>query len=247
MVKLGQTKRAVIIELVLILILTLILAYSRVPESVPATTHLPVPPLVTTPVPAPVTSRILSAASGTKSAQVKAKIHPQAAKSTLVAKPVLVPIVATTIQDVPESAPVPVPKEALIPVPESTAAFVAKPAVISPVPEIVPEPAPVPVSKEALVTVTEPTSAPVPKVFPAAELSQAQALPLPPESTTSTSALIAGTAAALILAPIVAPVSIIVGIVVGMFTPTATQLGQSKPVPTKNRKGVSNTGSSSSY
>lgn len=243
MVKLGQTKRAVMIELVLGLILALVLAYTRMPNHVPAATHSSVPPLVEVQVPVP--SWTFSAAPDTKSsAHAKAKIPPKVAKSTLAVKPVPVPIVATTIQDVPEPAPVPVPKEAVIPVPGPAAVLVAKPAEV-PAPVTVAEPALVPISKEASDTVPELASAPVPKVIPASVLSQTQALPSPSESITPTTTMVAGTTAALVLAPFVAPVAIVVGIAVGMFTPTASQLGQVAPAPKTKPSSVPNTGSNS--
>jgi hypothetical protein len=241
MAKLGQTKRAVMIELVSVLILAFVFAYSRM-SNPPATTYSSVPPLVEVQVPVP--SWTFSAAPGTKPAQIKAKIPPRVAKSTLAAKPVPVPIVAATIQNVPEPAPVSVPKETVIPVPGPAAVLVAKPAeVLAPV--TVTEPALAPISKEASDTVPELASAPVPKVMPASVLSQTQALPSPSESITPTTTMVAGTTAAIVLAPIVAPVAIIVGIAVGMFTPSASQLGQAALTPKTKPSGVPNNGSNS--
>ena len=244
MVKHGQTKQAVMIELVLVSILAYVLAYSHMPNPVPVKTHSSVLPLVE--VQAPVPSWTFSAAPDTKPAQIEATIPPLVAKSTRVDEPVPVPIVAATIHDVPEPAPVPVPKEAIIPVPESAAAYVSKP-VAAPAPETVPEPAPaqalkeavvavpeaapVPSLKEAVVAAPEDPSYPVPKVIPASVLSPVKALPS--SSISPSTPLVAGTAAALVLAPIVAPVSIIVGIVVGMFTPSASQLNQVAAIPTQ--------------
>jgi hypothetical protein len=222
MARFGQTKRAVMIvlTLALVLILATVIVYSRTPLYVPAATQSPVQPLVATPVAVPVPSRTISAAPGAKSAQAKAKIPPRIEKSTLADKPVPVPIVAATIQAVAEVAtapapmPVPAQKEALIQVSEPAAAIVDKQITVA-VPEAVP--ATVPVIKEASVTVPEPTLVTVPKVVPIPGLSPAKALPLPAPSTPTSNAVLAGTAAAIVLAPIAAPVSIIVGIAVGLF------------------------------
>jgi hypothetical protein len=242
MVKQGQTKQAVMIELVLVLILAYALTYSHMPNPVPAATHSAVIPLVE--VQAPVPSWTFSAAPDTKPAQAKAKIPPRLVESTLVAEPVPSPIVAAAIHDVPEPAPVPVPKEATVPAPESAAAYVSKP-VATHAPETVAEPALVPSSKEALVAAPEAETYPVPKVIPASVLSPAKALSSSPSSPDTP--LVAGTAAALVLAPLVAPVAIIVGIAVSMFTPSASQLGQVAPAPKQKTGIVSNTGPSSDY
>ena len=243
MVKQGQTKQAVMIELVLALILAYVLTYSHMPNPVPAATHTSAIPIVD--VQAPVPSWTFSAAPDTKPAHAKAKLTPRVARSPLVAEPVPSPIVSEAIHDVPEPAPV----EATVHAPESAAAYLSKP-VAAPAPETVPEPAPVQASKEALVAVPEaaPVLAskeglvaapeaetyPVPKVIPASVLSPAKALPSP--SISPSTPLVAGTAAAFVLAPIVAPVAIIVGIAVGMFTPHAPQTDQTESTLTRKSR-----------
>jgi hypothetical protein len=257
MVKQGQAKQAVMIELVLVLILAYALTYSQMHHPIPVETRSSVHPFVD--VQAPVSSWTFSAAPDTKPAQAKAKILPHLVKSTPVAEPVPSPIVAEAIHDVPEPAPAPVPKEATARAPESAATYVSK-QVAAPAPEAVPELAPaalkeavvavpeaaaVPSLKEAVVAASEDTPYPVPKVIPASVLSPAKALPPPPASPDTS--LVAGTTAALVLAPLVAPVAIIVGIAVGMFTPSASQLGQVAPAPKPKTGPVPNTGSSSDY
>jgi hypothetical protein len=246
MVKQGQTKQAVMIELVLVLILAYALTYSHMLNPVPVATHPSVIPLVD--VQAPVPSWTFSAAPDTKPAQAKAKIPPRLVKSTPVVEPVPSPIVAEAIRDVPEPAPVIVPKEATVPAPESAAAYVSKP-VAAPAPESVPEPAaaalketvvaapeaaPAPALKEAVVAASEDTPYPVPKVIPASVLSPAKALPSEPISPSAS--LVTGTTAALVLAPLVAPVAIIVGIAVGMFTPHAPQSDQTESALTRKSR-----------
>jgi hypothetical protein len=248
MVKYGQTKQAVMIELVLVLILACVLAYSHMINPVPAETHSSVLTLVD--VQAPVPSWSFSAIPDARPAQAKAKLLPRVAKSPLVAEPAPAPIVAATIHDVPEPAPVPVSKEAIIRVPESAAAYVSKPdaapapeAVTASVPAAtlvskealvaVPEAAPVQSSKEALDTALD-AAPPVLKVIPASALSPAKGSPS--SSASHATPLVAGTAAALALAPFVAPVSIIVGIVVAMFTPHAPQTDQTESVLTRKSR-----------
>jgi hypothetical protein len=232
MVKYGQTKQAVMIELVLVLILACVLAYSHMINPVPAETHSSVLTLVD--VQAPVPSWSFSAIPDARPAQAKAKLLPRVAKSPLVAEPAPAPIVAATIHDVPEPAPVPVSKEAIIRVPESAAAYVSKPDA-APAPEAVTAsvPAATLVSKEALDTAPD-AATPVLKVIPASALSPAKGSPS--SSASHATPLVAGTAAALALAPFVAPVSIIVGIVVAMFTPHAPQTDQTESVLTRKSR-----------
>jgi len=259
--KLGQTKRAVTIELVLVSILAIVFAYTRMPNPVPASTGISVPPLVATPAPVP--SWTFSVAPDARHARGKAKVPPHAAQPSFAANPATVPIATKTSPDI-GAVPTTVPKEEAIPSPETTSAIAIKP-VDGPALETIPEPAaPVPANKETLVTVPvlvpkdalamapDTASSPTPKELPASVLLPAQTVPSQaststPAETTQTTTMVGGTAAALIFAPIAAPVSIILGIAVGLFEPSSSQLGQSKSVPTKptNKPAAGNTTPSS--
>jgi hypothetical protein len=252
-----QTKRAMVIELVLIL--AFVIAFLSMPNPVPAATHFSVPPLVATPAPIPAWN--FSVVTDAKPAQAKLQTPHKVAKSTLAAKPVPVQIVAMTDQVVPEPAPIHVAKVAIIPIPEPTAPFISNPVAAN-TPETVPvvkealatasTEAPIPkevlvtapkaasVPNEVLAMATETESSPTPKALPASVLFPVKISPSEPASPARS--LVTGTAAAIIFAPIAAPVSIIFGIAAAIFTPTSSQLGQDKPPPTlpKKRPTVTN-------
>jgi len=248
--RLAQTKRAMTIELVLLSIVAFVFAYTRMPNPVPVSTGVSVPQFVATPAPVP--SWTFSVAPDTRHVRSKAKVPPQAAQPSIAANPAPVPTAAKSSQDVIESVPVAVAKEAVVPAPETTAAVETKPADV-PALETVPEPAaPVPVNQEALVTAPAPAlvpneavamaaetaSSPTPKELPASVFTPDQPQTSPPTTaeTIQTNSLVGGTAVALVFAPIAAPVSIILGIAVGLFEPSSSQLGQNKSAPVKNTK-----------
>lgn len=234
--KLGQTKRAVMMGLVSVLILAIIFALSRATNPVPAT-YSPASALVATPAPAP-------SWSYTVPAQTRAKI-PRVAKSAPAAKPAPVPAVAAAIQPEPAA----VAKEAVVPAAASTGTTISEPAVAATAVASkdaagdVPGPAPVAASKDALAVITEPSSLPALKTFPTTAISPTQAAPSEPISPADT--MVTGTTAALVLAPFVAPVAIVVGLVVGVLTPSAAQLGQVPSAPKPKAGTVTHTAPSS--
>lgn len=183
----------------------------------------------------------------TQTVQVPApmKVVPPAseAKAVLEVKPAELPV------NQPEQDHVPM--QVLVAVPEPKTALQVKPAELPvtqnaqvTVPKkVLPQ---IPETKAALAFIpTEPTdNAPEPvtdqNILPAQKL-------LPAESQAKSSAsdsekssarvMIAGTVAAVVFAPIAVPASIIFGFAAGLFTPTASQLGQTKPIPTNRKHG----------
>ena len=255
--RLARTKRAMTIELVLASILVIAFVYTRLPADVPATSTPSVPQLVATPAPVP--SWTFSVVPETKHTGRKAKPL-QIAKPAPAVDPTPVPMIAKSSPDVIESVPATVPKEAALPATEIATA-IANPVVapaLEATPELsVPAPAdkealnsaPATVPNEALAAAPDAESSPTPKEIPASVLSTSPApagtLPAKSATTTQTTSLVGGTAAALAFAPIAAPVSIILGIAVGLFEPSSSELGQEKPTA-KAKAKKSNTNSSSS-
>jgi hypothetical protein len=269
--KFGQTKRTVMIELVLIL--AFIFAYTHIPF--PAkTAYSPAAGLVATPAPVP--SLVYSVVPDHGPVQAKAKTPPKVPKHAPAAKPAPVPAIAIvrdvppapvaepaaadiskpavvsapvtaskdTAINVPEHAPEVVANEAVVPASEPAATVVSNPEVIGASGDIH-EPAPVTDSNGALVANVELSSVSVLKTFPAPAKSPTQAAPSEPISPATP--LVTGTTAALIFAPIAAPVSIIFGIVVGLLTPSSSQLGQVGPAPKPKARVIPNADPSSAY
>lgn len=255
----ARTKRTVTIQLVSASILVVAFAYTRMSTHIPARSAPSAPQLVATPAPVPTWT--FTVAPETKHSSRKAKITPQVAKPAPAVGPTPIPMITKSSQDLIESVPATAPKETVIPVPE-TAAAIANP-VATPGLEASPEPAaPVPgdkgtlntapatVPNETLAMAPDAATSPTPKEIPASVLSTPpspdKTLPSKSGTTTQTTSLVGGTAAALVFAPIAAPVSIILGIAVGLFEPSSSQLGQEKPTAkTKTKKSITNTPSSS--
>jgi len=182
----------------------------------------PAEPPVTQTVQVPVPARVLppdsdaQAALAIKPAEPPVNLPAQAPadvpepKLALEVKPVE-PLVA-------QSAKTPVAKKVLPPVADSKVALVANPAIP---PVNVPEP------------VTVQNDFPTQKLLPAESLANPSASD---SEKSSTRVMIAGTVAAVVFAPIAVPASIIFGFAAGLFTPTASQLGQTKPTKQKHGK-----------
>ena len=260
----GQSKRAVMIELVLLAILGFVAVYSRIPHPAPAADRVSAPIFVATPAPVPTWS--FSVIPDNKPVQAKAKKPHKVAKSAPVAKTVLVQISSKPVQAAPEPAPAHDIKEAIIPITEPASKTIAATApetvpVVKEAPATAPkavevsdalatapdaEPAPIaneaqvttpraePVPNETLDMASETKSSPTPKALPASVFSPAQTAP--PEPVSPARSLVTGTTAALIFAPIAAPVSIIFGIASAIFTPTSSQLDQERPSPAVPKK-----------
>jgi hypothetical protein len=154
--KAVQTKRAVMMELVLVLILAFVFAYSRMHNPVPASAGLSVPQLVDTPAPVP--SWTFSVMPDSKHGSGKAKVAAQVSRSLFAAKPAPAPVVTKTNPDVTGPLPVAASKHANIPAPEATATIASKTAV-TPALETVPEPTPVAAPKHANIPAPEATAA----------------------------------------------------------------------------------------
>ena len=253
----GQSKRAVMIELVLLAILGFVALYSRIPHPAPAADRVSAPIFVATPAPVPTWS--FSVIPDNKPVQAKARRPHKVAKSAPVAKTVLVQISSKPVQAVPEPAPGHDIKEAIIPITEPASKTIAATApetvpVVKEAPATAPKavevsdalatasdneaqvttPRAEPVPNETLDMASETESSPTPKALPASVFTPAQTAP--PEPVSPARSLVTGTTAALIFAPIAAPVSIIFGIASAIFTPTSSQLGQEIPSPAVRKK-----------
>ena len=258
----GQSKRAVMIELVLLAILGFVALYSRIPHPAPAADRVSAPIFVATPAPIPTWS--FSVIPDNKPVQAKAKKPHKVAKSAPVAKTVLVQVSSKPVQAAPEPAPAHDIKEAIIPITEPASKTIAATApetvpVVKEAPATAPKAVEVsdalatapdaePAPNETLDMASETESSPTPKALPASVFSPAQTAP--PEPVSPARSLVTGTTAALIFAPIAAPVSIIFGIASAIFTPTSSQLDQERPspaVPKKRAVRASAPSSDSSY
>jgi hypothetical protein len=196
---------------------------TAIPESKMVLEVKPAEPPVTQTMQAPVPTKVLPSASEAKAALVVKPAEPPVNQPAQA--PADVPEPKLTLEDQPveplvtQSVKAPIAKKVLPPVTDAKVALVAKPAI----PQVnVPEPG------------TLQNDSPAQKLLPA----ESQANPSASDSEkSSTRVLVAGTVAAVVFAPIAVPASIIFGFAVGMFTPTASQLGQNKPIPTKRKHG----------